>query len=52
MRSDVTVIVIKIRKLFFFSVVEMFFIKKRVINSYMKYKEIIVDVNYVLKLNI
>lgn len=39
-------------KLFFLSIAEMSVLKKRVINVYIKYKEFIVDGNYVLKVNI
>lgn len=46
------VMVIKICKLFFVSVVEMLLMKKRIINLYIKDKVFIVDKNYVLKVNI
>lgn len=45
-------IVINIRKLFSDKVFDMLLMKKRFINSYMKYRERIVDVNYVFKFNV
>lgn len=51
-REDMYVLVINIGKFYLSVVRELLLAKKRFINVYMKYKELTVDLNYVIKVNV